>query len=67
MMERMPALNLSELKTGDAIIVSSAAPAGAERLTAIALVAGVEPLLRAAPERAVNFGGWSFGEIGMPE
>ena len=67
MMERMPALNLGDLKTGDALIVSSTAGADPARLTAISVVAGVEPLLRAAPERAVNFGGWSFGEIGMPE
>jgi hypothetical protein len=31
------------------------------------VMAGVEPLLSQAPERAVNFGGWNFGEIGVPE
>ena len=67
MMERIPSLSLAELKTGDALIVSSTAGSDPARLTAISVVAGVEPLLRAAPERAVNFGGWSFGEIGMPE
>jgi hypothetical protein len=67
MMERMPALTLADLKTGDAIIVSSTSGADPARLTAIALVAGVEPLLRAAPAAATNFGGWNFGEIGLPQ
>src|SRR5262245_19956606 len=67
MMERMPALTLAVLKPGDAIIVSSTSGADATRLTAVMLVAGVEPLLRAAPDRATNFGGWNFGEIGLPQ
>jgi hypothetical protein len=67
MMERLPALNLAELKAGDALIVSSMVGADPAKLTAISVMAGVEPLLTAAPERAINFGGWSFGEVGMPQ
>jgi hypothetical protein len=67
MMERWPAFTLADLKPGDALIVSSAAGADAGRLTAITLIAGVEPLLTAAPDRAASFGGWNFGEIGLPQ
>jgi hypothetical protein len=67
MMERLPAIKLDELKSGDALIVSSMAGADPAKVTAITVMAGVEPLLTAAPERAINFGGWSFGEVGMPQ
>ncbi len=46
MLERMPALNLSELKVGDAIAASSTASAP-DRVTAIKFVAGIEPFLNA--------------------
>ena len=67
MMERMPAITLTELKAGDDIIISSTTGAEPGRVTAISVIAGVEPLLRAAPERATSFGGWNFGEIGIPQ
>lgn len=45
MLEEMPALNLSELKTGDAVAASSSGDRMATRVTAIKFVAGVEPFL----------------------
>jgi hypothetical protein len=42
--ERMPALTLAELKPGDAVIVSGTKGADAAQVTAIMVVAGVEPL-----------------------
>jgi hypothetical protein len=66
-LERMPPLPLTDLKKGDAIIISSTK--GAANLTAIILVAGVEPFLAAAPRSSsgqVNLGSWSF-EGGAPE
>ncbi len=67
MLDRMPAFSLSELKQGDAVIVSGSAGADASHVTAIALVAGVEPFLAAAPRSAgeVNLGMWNF-DIGVP-
>ena len=65
----MPPLALSELKKGDAIIVSSSkASSEGSALTAIAFVAGVEPFLAAAPRTAgqVNLGSWNL-EVGVPE
>ena len=53
MIERLPALQLSELKPGDAIIVASTAGVDPSRATAITLLAGVEPLLT-APRQQEN-------------
>lgn len=64
-LERMPAVPLTELKPGDALIISSTK--GASALTAISVVAGVEPFLASAPKTAgqVNLGSWSF-DGGVP-
>jgi Cu/Ag efflux protein CusF len=67
-LERSPQLALTELKKGDALIVSSTKGADGSLITAISLVAGVEPFLAAAPRRAgqVDLGSWSLG-MGAPE
>ena len=52
MIERMPAMKLADLKAGDAIIVSATKGANAAQVTAVTLLAGVEPLLTAAPAGA---------------
>src|ERR1700687_1374384 len=68
LLERSPQLALTELKKGDALIVSSTKGADGSSMTAISLVAGVEPFLAAAPRRAgqVDLGSWSLG-MGAPE
>ncbi len=66
LLERMPPITLGELKPGDTVIISGGKGADEGNLTAITLVAGVEPLLRAAPPREVG-GAWNFGDIGLPE
>jgi hypothetical protein len=58
----MPALQLSELKPGDAIVVASSESPDPSRATAITVLAGVEPLLTAPRQqegRALN-GQWNF-------
>ena len=67
-LERMPQLSLSELKKGDAVIVSSSKSPG-DSVTAFAFVAGVEPFLAAAPRTAgqVNLGSWNLDLGGGPE
>ena len=63
MLERMPALKLEDLKPGDAIIVSSTEGTDPGQVTAITLVAGVEPILSAAPagsQRAMMLGSWNL-------
>ena len=67
-LDRSPQLNLAELKKGDALIISSSKGADSSSITAISLVAGVEPFLAAAPRTAgqVDLGSWSLG-AGPPE
>ncbi len=68
-LERMPQLSLSELKKGDAVIVSSSKAPGDSAITAFSFVAGVEPFLAAAPRSAgqVNLGSWNLDLGGGPE
>ncbi len=65
MLERMPALPLSDLKVGDQIIVSSTKGAAAEQMTAITILTGVEALIAARPAapqggRGGGMGSWSM-------
>jgi hypothetical protein len=48
MLERFPTITPADLKPGDMIAVSSTKSDNADRITAIKLLAGVEPFLRAA-------------------
>jgi hypothetical protein len=61
--EQQPAIQLADLKPGDAIIVTGATANDAGKLVAIALVAGVEPILRAAPNNGADplAGSWNMG------
>jgi Cu/Ag efflux protein CusF len=62
MLERMPALKLEDLKQGDAIIVSSTVGTDPGQVTAITLVAGVEPILTSSSssQRAMILGTWNM-------
>jgi hypothetical protein len=60
MLERMPALNLSELKPGDALIVASTTASDPSTATAIAVLAGVEPLLTGPPTDRRLSGPWTL-------
>jgi Cu/Ag efflux protein CusF len=67
MIERMQPLKLEDLKPGDAVIVASTEGADPSQVTAITLIAGVEPILSAAPsgaQRASMLGSWNL-EMGM--
>ncbi len=63
MIERMPNFKLSELKPGDALIISASkgSDPGAAMLSAITMIAGVEPVLSAVPasQRPMLLGNWS--------
>ncbi len=61
-LERMPAVTLADLKPGDAVIVASTVGADPAQVTAITLLAGVEPLLAATPEgdRQMMLGAWNL-------
>jgi hypothetical protein len=67
-LERMPPLNLADLKKGDALVISSSRGSDPTAVTALTLLAGAEPLLAAAPRMAggsFNAGSWNL-DIGMP-
>lgn len=67
MLERMPAFQISDLKPGDALIVNSTTGAQEGRVTAISMLAGVEPLLTAPAaehDRRLN-GPWNMGDINI--
>jgi hypothetical protein len=64
MFDQLPVVKLEELKPGDAILVSSTKGAEANRITAIAVVTGVGPLLQNTPAgrgAAVSLGAMSLG------
>ena len=62
MLTHMPPLSLSELKTGEPLIVVSTEGAKPSEVTAIAVLSGVEPILRARPKgsKQVALGPWNM-------
>src|SRR2546423_111337 len=80
LLEKLPTISLSDLKVGDMIIMSTTQGSDPERVTAISMVAGIEPLLqmiamrqqqpqggvrRPSADLNSNFGGM-FGGVGVP-
>jgi hypothetical protein len=63
MLERAPALDLGELKPGDPLIVVSTEGAKPSEVTAIDILADVEPILAARPKGSnqVSVGSWNLG------
>ena len=62
-LERLPTIDIAELKPGQALMISGSAGAEATKLTAITLLTGVEPLLTASPTATRDImAGWNFGE-----
>jgi antitoxin (DNA-binding transcriptional repressor) of toxin-antitoxin stability system len=62
--DQLPTFTLQELKAGDSILISSTKGADAARVTAIAVVSGVGPLLQNTQTRrsaAVQLGAMSLG------
>ncbi|MCX6620241.1 MAG: DUF5666 domain-containing protein [Acidobacteria bacterium] len=59
MMDRIPAITLAELKPGDAVIVASTTGSKPDEVTAITMIAGVEPILT-APNRQMMLGNWNL-------
>jgi len=57
MLDRFPTIGPADLKAGDVIAVSSTKNSDLDRITAIKLISGVEPFLRAAQMQAARQGG----------
>ncbi|HYP08588.1 MAG TPA: hypothetical protein VER03_20300 [Bryobacteraceae bacterium] len=60
MLDRSPNITLADLKNGDAVVVSSTVGATADRVTAITLVAGVEPILTKPGTQQMSLGTWNL-------
>jgi hypothetical protein len=58
MLSRAPVIQIADLKKGDAVMLVSTD--GTTDVTAITLIAGVEPLLE-APEASSLLNNWSMG------
>lgn len=61
-LDRLAATPLTDLKPGDAVMVTTTEGSDASHLTAIMLLAGVEPVLTAAPNSTRDImSGWNLG------
>jgi hypothetical protein len=71
LLERAPKITLSDLKQGDAVVISGVATGiDNTRMLATSVIAGVEPILESAPQRqgGQNLGGdWGLEEISPPQ
>ena len=73
MLARMPASSLAELQKGDAVMIVTTESVPGAGVTAITLLAGVEPILQASPNggqssilSAWSLGGAPAGDAGTP-
>jgi hypothetical protein len=69
LLEQQPTIELADLKAGDPVVVTGSASNDMSKLTAMSLVAGVDPILRAAPQNGPDplGGNWNFGDIAAPQ
>lgn len=68
MLDRLPAIHIADLKVGDAVMVSTTMGSDPTKVTAIMLLAGVEPLLTASPSAMRDImSGWNLGGGGAGE
>ncbi len=65
-LNRLPTATLADLQKGDAVMIVSTEGSSSGQVTAITLLAGVEPLLTASPKgaQAMMLSPWSLGGIG---
>ena len=63
-LERLPKISVKDLKVGEMIAVSSSKGKDASRITAIKMVSGVEPLIRAQQASQARMGGRPGGVDG---
>jgi uncharacterized membrane protein YgcG len=62
-LEKQPAITLADLKVGEPVVIASTVGA-ADHITAITMLAGVEPILRSPGKPEMSLGGWSLGAGG---
>jgi hypothetical protein len=66
LLDSQPSIELADLKAGEPVVVTGGPSSDMAKLTATTVVAGVDPILRAAPEKGADplAGNWNFGELG---
>jgi hypothetical protein len=66
LLDQQPTIELPDLKVGEPVVVTGSPSSDMAKLTATSVVAGVDPILRAAPEKGADplAGNWNFGELG---
>lgn len=64
MLDTVPKMTLADLKKGDAVIVLSTVGTTPDQMTAITMLAGVEPILTRPGTRDMQLGEWSLGGLG---
>jgi hypothetical protein len=66
LLDQQPTIELADLKPGEPVVVTGGPSTDMAKLTATSIVAGVDPILRAAPEKGADplAGNWNFGELG---
>ena len=68
MLDRLPAIQLADLKPKDAIMISTTQGSDPAKVTAVMLLAGVEPVLTAAPTATRDImAGWNLGGGGAED
>jgi hypothetical protein len=68
MIEQLPPIHVADLKPGDAIMVQTTIGSATTHPTAVTLLAGVEPILTAAPNSTRDImSGWNLGGGGGGE
>ncbi len=69
LLEAQPSIELPDLKPGEPIVVTGSVAKDMSKLTAMTLVAGVDPILRAAPQNGPDplGGNWNFGDVAPPQ
>jgi hypothetical protein len=69
LLDQQPTIELPDLKVGEPVVVTGSPSSDMAKLTATSVVAGVDPILRAAPEKGADplAGNWNFGELGGAE
>jgi hypothetical protein len=66
MLERFPTITAADLKAGDMIAVSSTKNGVLDKISAIKLLAGVEPFIRAAQASSQQGRGGQQGSFNIP-
>lgn len=64
MLSRLPAIKLTDLQKGDAIVILATEGTNPDAVTSIKLLAGVEAILTASPSASTLLSPWSLGSGG---